>query len=527
MQSWAPWVLALGWFLIGSTSGPAVTGDPDGWKNPQPEQPEHLLIRDATVWTSGPEGRLEGTDVLVSSGIIRAIGADLEAPEGAVVVDAEGKHLTPGLIDAHSHSALIGGTNEATHTITAEVRIADVVNSESIQIYRQLAGGVTTINLLHGSANAIGGQNAVLKLRWGADPDGLLFSEAPQGVKFALGENPKQSNWNVDEARYPQTRQGVEQAIRQAFLAAQDYQRRWQEYEAVQAESSSGTSRRRGRNAEATPPVVPPRRDLQHEAVVEMLEGSRLIHSHSYRADEILMLLEVTQSFGTGVASFQHVLEGYKVADELAAHGAGASSFSDWWAYKYEVVDAIPYNGAIMWDRGVVVSYNSDSSELARRLNLEAAKAVRYGGVPQDEALKFVTVNPAKQLGIDTWVGSIEVGKHADLALWNGHPLSTYTLCEKTWVDGRLYFDREEDLQRRQALAEERHALMDAVRQLENASGDADASGDGANGGDVTAAMEGDEESSDPPSKPPEFSYLVWQDAHDSYCHMHDDGDHR
>lgn len=523
MQGWSAFFIALGWLLCASTPSSAVTGDPDGWKNSLPEQPEHLLIRDATVWTSGPEGRLEGTDVLVSSGIIQAVGADLEVPEGAVVVDADGKHLTPGIIDAHSHSMLIGGTNEATHTITAEVRIADVINSESVQIYRQLASGVTTVNLLHGSANAIGGQNAVLKLRWGADPDGLLFAEAPQGVKFALGENPKQSNWNVDEARYPQTRQGVEQAIRQAFLAAQDYQRSWQEYEAAQSEARSGVSnRRRGRSVESAPPAVPPRRDLQLEAVLEMLEGSRLIHSHSYRADEILMLLDLTKSFGIGVASFQHVLEGYKVADELAAHGAGASTFTDWWAFKYEVVDAIPYNGAIMWDRDVVVSFNSDSSELARRLNLEAAKAVRYGGVPQDEALKFVTVNPAKQLGIDEWVGSIEVGKHADLALWNGHPLSTYTLCEKTWVDGRLYFDRQEDLQSRQVLAEERRALMDAVRQLE-ASDEDDAEGEETN--------DEDEETNDEPPNEPTFSYLVWQDAHDTYCHMHDEddgrGDHR
>ena len=499
---WSIPLLALGLIFTLAMPGSAVTGDPDGWKNPLPEQPEHLLIRGATVWTSGPDGRLEGTDILVSSGIIRAVGPDLEAPEGAVVVDAEGKHVTPGLIDAHSHSALIGGTNEATHTVTAEVRIADVINSESIQIYRQLAGGVTTINLLHGSANAIGGQNAVLKLRWGADPGGLLFAEAPQGVKFALGENPKQSNWNVDEARYPQTRQGVEQAIRQAFLAAQDYQRGWQEYEASRAAEED--SRRRGRQADAAPPVVPPRRDLQLEAVTEMLDGSRLIHAHSYRADEILMLLDLTKSFGIGVASFQHVLEGYKVADELAAHGAGASSFSDWWAYKYEVVDAIPYNGAIMWDRDVVVSYNSDSSELARRLNLEAAKAVRYGGVPHEEALKFVTLNPAKQLGIDAWVGSVEVGKQADLALWNGHPLSTYTLCEKTWVDGRLYFDRDEDLKRREELAEERQALMDAVRKLDDDDAEGDAEG----------------------AESPELSYLAWQDAHDEYCYRHDDHVH-
>lgn len=509
------WTLAL---FISSAPLLAVTGDPDGWMNPQPEQPKHVLIQGATVWTSGPEGRLENADILISEGVIQSIGEGLEAPEGAQVVDAEGRHVTPGLIDAHSHSAIIGGVNEGTNIITAEVRIGDVINSESVQIYRQLAGGVTTINLLHGSANSIGGQNAVIKLRWGAGPDELLFREAPQGVKFALGENPKQSNWgDEDDLRYPQTRQGVEQSIRERFLAARDYQRRWQAFEADAAAAEGSKGRRRG-TAEA-PSKIAPRRDLQLDAVVEMLEGSRLIHSHSYRADEILMLIRLAETFGIRVASFQHVLEGYKVADELAAHGAGASTFSDWWAYKYEVVDAIPHNGAIMWDRDVVVSFNSDSSELARRLNLEAAKAVRYGGVPEDEALAFVTLNPAKQLGIDQWVGSLEVGKHADLAIWSGHPLSTYTLCEQTWVDGRLYFDRQADLEKREQLKQERLALMEKVRQAKNSSKDSEDSDA------EDAAPPSDEATATEPS--PEFSYLVWQDAHDEYCLGHGDDDHR
>ena len=511
-------VLTLAWGL--AIPGWGATGDPDGWKNPLPEQAEHLLIRGATVWTSGPEGRLEGADVLISKGVIQAIGQDLTAPVGARVVEAEGLHLTPGLIDAHSHSALIGGTNEGTNIVTAEVRIGDVINSESVQIYRQLAGGVTTINLLHGSANAIGGQNAVIKLRWGAGPDQLLFEEAPQGVKLALGENPKQSNWGVDEQRFPQTRQGVEQAIRQSFLAAQDYRRRWQEYEIAMASQGAGKGRRRGTAQPST--LVPPKRDLQLEAVVEMLDGSRLIHSHSYRADEILMLMRLAEAFGIRVASFQHVLEGYKVADELAAHGAGASTFSDWWAYKYEVVDAIPYNGAIMRDRGVVVSFNSDSSELARRLNLEAAKAVRYGEVPQEEALKFVTLNPAKQLGIDRWVGSLEVGKHADLALWSGHPLSTYSRCEKTWVDGRLYFDRQADLVSRQTLAEERQALMEEVRSLAESK----AADEKSKKGSEEGSDEGEgPESEDSDGPTPQPSYLLWQDSHDEYCWSAGDGD--
>jgi imidazolonepropionase-like amidohydrolase len=406
-----------------------------------------VVVQGATIWTSGPDGVLEDADLLVRDGKIVAVGHDLEVPDGAVVIDGAGKHVTPGIIDAHSHSAILGGVNEATNITTAEVRIADVIDSESIQIYRQLAGGVTTINLLHGSANAIGGQNAVIKLRWGAGPEELIFDAAPQGIKFALGENPKQSNWNPDERRFPQTRQGVEQAIRERFRAARDYRRRWDDYD-----DRPGGSR------------VPPRRDLQLEALLEILDGERLVHSHSYRADEILMLLRVAEDFGFRIASFQHGLEAYKVADEVAAQNAGASIFSDWWAYKYEVIDAIPYAGSILVDRGVVTSFNSDSSELARRLNLEAAKAVRYGGVPEPEALRLVTLNPAIQLGVDDRVGSLEPGKDADFAVWNGHPLSTYTLCLETWVDGRKYFDREAELAKREELATERRALFDKVR---------------------------------------------------------------
>lgn len=438
--------------LLAAVAGLATasTGDPAAWNNPTPEQPRHLLVRNATIWTSGPEGRLEGADLLVERGKIVRIGRNLAAPAGAVVVDATGKHVTPGLIDAHSHIAIRGGVNEGTHIVTAEVRIQDVINSDDINIYRQLAGGLTAANLLHGSANAIGGQNAVIKLRWGATPQGLLFEGAPPGIKFALGENPKQSNWNVQQRRFPQTRMGVEQVIREAFLAAQNYRRRWQEFERSKAADR-----------------VPPRRDLQMEALLEILEGKRLVHSHSYRADEILMLIRLAESLGFRVASFQHVLEGYKVAQEIARHGAGASSFSDWWAYKYEVIDAIPYNGAIMWERDVVVSFNSDSAELARRLNLEAAKAVRYGGVPEEEALKFVTLNPAIQLGIDHRVGSLEPEKDADFVLWSGHPLSTYTLCEQTWIDGRKYFDREDDLRRRKEREAERAALLAKIREEE------------------------------------------------------------
>ena len=425
---------------------PAVMGNTEAWRAPEPGAPAVVLVKNATVWTSAARGTLEHADLLVRGGKIAAVGAGLAAPAGAIVIDGTGKHVAPGIIDAHSHSAILGNVNECTHNVTAEVRIQDVINSESIQIYRQLAGGGTMMHLLHGSCNAIGGQCAVIKNKWGLPPDRLLFAPAPPTIKFALGENPKQSNWEPRPAtpRYPQSRGGVEQTIRDAFTAARDYGAAFAEWKA-------------GKRPE-------PRRDLQKEAVLEILQGKRLIHSHSYRQDEILMLMRVAEDFGIRVQTFQHVLEGYKVADEMAAHGASGSTFSDWWGYKFEVIDAIPYNGYLMWDRGVTVSYNSDSDELARRLNTEAAKAVKYGGVPRDQALRFVTLNPAKQLRIDDRVGSLEVGKDADFAIWSGSPLSPYSHCEQTWIEGRKYFDRAEDLAAREALARERAELIEKAR---------------------------------------------------------------
>lgn len=406
-----------------------------------PEQPEWLLVRGGTVWTSGPQGRLDDADLLVHRGKIEGVGRNLKAPTGAKIIDAKGRHVTPGLIDAHSHTAISRGVNEGTHAITAEVRIGDVIDATDIGIYRELAGGLTIANLLHGSANPIGGQNQVIKLRWGEDPEGLKFAGAPSGIKFALGENVKQSNWGDRyTSRYPQTRMGVEQSLRDTFLAARDYTE-------AQERDRGGTS-------------VPVRRDLQMEAIQEILQGKRLVHAHSYRQDEILMLARVSQEMKFRVATFQHVLEGYKVADAIAAIGAGGSSFSDWWGYKFEVVDAIPYNGVLMHDAGVLTSFNSDSDELARRLNTEAAKAVKYGGLPEVEALKFVTINPAKQLGIARQVGSLEVGKDADFVLWSGSPLSTYSRADQTWIEGRAYFDRERDLKLRTDAEREREALV-------------------------------------------------------------------
>ncbi len=333
-----------------------------------------ILVKNATIWTSGPEGRLEESDLLIKNGRIAKIGRGLKAPKGAVAIDAAGKHVTAGLIDCHSHVAISKGVNESASASTVEVRIGDVVNPVDINLYRQLAGGLTASNLLHGSANPMGGQNQVIKLRWGEDAEGLKFEGAKPGVKFALGENVKQSNWGDPHTkRYPQTRMGVEQFFRSNLRAAADYERKHREFAAGRL-------------------LVPPRRDLRMEATLEILNGERSIHIHSYRQDEILMFARLAAEEGLDVAAFQHILEGYKVADVLADIGAGGSSFADWWAYKFEVYDAIPYNGVLMHEQGVVVSFNSDDAELATRLNTEAAKAVKYGGLSEEEALKFVTL---------------------------------------------------------------------------------------------------------------------------------------
>ena len=426
-----------------------------------PEQAKHVFVQNATIWTSGPDGKLENADLLISKGKIAKVGSGLKAPSGAVVIDGTGKHVTAGIIDCHSHSATSGGVNEAGQAVTCEVGIESVLNPYDIALYRELAGGLTTINILHGSANPIGGQNAVIKLRWGGNADDMLFEGAKPGVKFALGENVKQSNWGDDyRTRYPQTRMGVEQIMRDRFLAAQEYQAEWENYK-----------KKKG--------VIPPRRDLELEALAEVLDGERLVHSHSYRQDEILMLVRIADDFGFQIGTFQHVLEGYKIAEALATHGAGASTFSDWWAYKFEVYDAIPHNGALMYEAGVLVSFNSDSNELARRMNLEAAKAVRYGGVPESDALKFVTLNPAIQLRIDDRVGSLEEGKDGDFVLWSGSPLSTYSICEQTWIDGRKYFDIETDKQMREQVMAERSRLVQLVLGGDDKSKDKDKSQSG------------------------------------------------
>ena len=415
-------------------------------------EPSAVVVRHATIWTEGPAGTLTDADLVVAGGKVVAVGKNLAAPAGALEIDGRGKHVSPGIIDAHSHTAIDDSSNEFTHNVTAEVRIRDVLDPFDVAIYRELAGGTTVANVLHGSANAIGGQSQVVKWRRGAGPDDLPFVGAPEVIKFALGENPKQSNFQNPHPRYPATRMGVADLIRERFLAARDYKRRQEEY--AKAAAVKGAH------------PIPVRRDLQLEALVEVLEGKRLIHCHSYRKDEILQMIRTAEEFGVKVAAFQHVLEGYKVADEIARHGAGASTFSDWWAYKFEVYDAIPYNGALMRERGVVVSFNSDSDELARRLNGEAAKAVKYGGVPPIDALAFVTINPAKQLGVEKRVGSLEPGKDGDFVIWNGDPLSAESVAQETWIEGRKYFDRAADLAKRPALEKERADLVAKAKAL-------------------------------------------------------------
>ena len=403
-----------------------------------PEALPAVLVRGATVWTSGPQGKMENADLLVVAGKITGIGPGLKAPANATVLDGKGMHVTPGIVDCHSHTAISKGVNEGSHAITCEVRVGDVVDATDIDIYRQLAGGVTAANLLHGSANPIGGQNQVVKFRWGALPEAMKLEGAMPGVKFALGENVKQSNWGEDHTtRYPQTRMGVEQLIRDRFRAGQ-------EYDAAQ-KSKSG---------------LPHRRDLQLEALSEIVNGKRLIHAHSYRQDEVLAFLYLTDEFKIKVGTLQHILEGYKVAGEIAQRGVGASTFADWWGYKFEAFDAIPHNAAMMKSQGVLTSVNSDSGDLARRLNTEAAKSMKYGGLSAEEALKLVTLYPAQQLRIDAKTGSLEAGKDADFVIWNGDPLSNYSRVEQTWIEGRKYFDRAEDAAAQKSFAAQREALV-------------------------------------------------------------------
>ena len=392
-----------------------------------------VAITNATILTAS-HGTIENGTVIIRNGKIAAVGKDLAVPAGAQVIDGKGKFIMPGIIDAHSHSSA-ESINEGSLSNTAMVRIEDVLREDAIGLYRSLAGGVTTLNVLHGSANTVGGQNAVVKLRWGLPVDSLLFAGAPPGIKFALGENVRQTNVPQTPGRtprYPRTRMGQEELLREVFTRAQEYQAEWKSYESAKAR----------RKDAKTPEPLPPKRDLQLDAMVEILEGKRLVHAHSYRSDEILMLLKVAKDFNFRIASLQHVLEGYKIGDEIAAAGTGASTFADNWAYKLEAFDAIPFNAALMAERGVKVSINSDSDERARRLYQEAAKAMKYGGASEEEAIRMITLNAAWQLGVDKLTGSIDVGKDADIAIFNGHPFAPASRVEMTLIDGRVFFDR-------------------------------------------------------------------------------------
>lgn len=417
---------------------------------------EVTVIRNATIMTESAKGTFKGS-ILVRDGKIAEVGENVTAPAGATIIDAAGQYVIPGIIDCHSHIAVDGGVNEGSVSVSSMVNIKDVINPEDIAIYRALAGGVTAANILHGSANSIGGQTIVLKMRWGKDAQGMIFEGAKPGIKFALGENPKRAGNSQGgrgatpvNLRYPATRMGVEDAIREAFNEAVAYKADWDKYDAA---------------VKAGQHPIPPRKDLKLESLKEVLEGKRYVHAHCYRADEILMLIRIADDYGFKIRTFQHVLEGYKVAKEIAAHGAGGSTFSDWWAYKEEAIDAIPYNAIVMEKKGVVVSLNSDDDELIRRLNTEAGKMVKYGGLTREDALAMVTKNPAIQLGVQDRVGTIEVGKDADIVIYDKDPLSEYSKVQKVLIDGTKYFDRDLEVSGRPAKDAEKKKLLDKEKQ--------------------------------------------------------------
>ncbi|XWW46168.1 amidohydrolase family protein [Fibrella sp. USSR17] len=433
-----------------------------GMGNAQKPQAQTTLIKNATVWTNEAAGVQANMDVLVTDGKIAQIGKNLPAPASGSVIDGTGKHLTNGIIDEHSHIALVS-INEGSQSSTAEVRMSDAINPDDVNIYRQLAGGVTSSQLLHGSANAIGGQSAIVKLKWGEPASNMLIKGADGFIKFALGENVKQSSAQpAGQVRFPVTRMGVEQVYMDHFMRAKEYAKAWADYNAQVAAPT------KGKKATNTSTLEMPRRDIELDALSEILAKKRFITCHSYVQSEINMLLKVADSLGFKVNTFTHILEGYKVADKMAKHGVGGSSFADWWAYKMEVKDAIPYNAALMSREGVTVSINSDDAEMARRLNQEAAKTVLYGGMTEEDAWKMVTLNPAKLLHLDSRMGSIKTGKDADLVLWNNHPLSIYARPEFTMIEGAIYYSRESDDKNRVTMEAERARLIQKMLQAKS-----------------------------------------------------------
>tara|TARA_B100000242_G_scaffold240101_1_gene180106 strand:+ start:9 stop:3011 length:3003 start_codon:yes stop_codon:yes gene_type:complete len=411
-----------------------------------------VVFKNATVWTNDKQGVILNTDVIIHNGKILAIGtmlnpSDFLNEKNYMIIDASDMHLTSGIIDEHSHIAISKGVNESSQSVTAEVSIGDVIKPDDHNIYRQLAGGTVAAQLLHGSANPIGGQSAIVKLRWGSSAEEMKINDAAGFIKFALGENVKQSNWgDFEKIRFPQTRMGVEQVFYDAFYRALEYEKEWKEYNSL--------SLREKKN------IAAPREDIELNVLVEILNSERFITCHSYVQSEINMLMHVADSLGFTINTFTHILEGYKVADKMKRHGAGGSTFSDWWAYKYEVNDAIPHNASLLNDAGVVTAINSDDAEMGRRLNHEAAKAVKYGGASEEDAWKMITLNPAKLLHLDDRMGSITVGKDADVVLWNGNPLSVYSKVLQTYVDGKLMFDIEIDKKMRERDLKERMRII-------------------------------------------------------------------
>ena len=417
-----------------------------------------LVIKNTTLWTNEAEGIMENATVVCFDGKIIIVSKNnVVIPPNAIIVDGKGMHLTSGIIDEHSHIAISKGVNEGGQTITAEVSIADVVNPDDINIYRQLAGGVTAAQLLHGSANTIGGQSALIKLKWGSSPDEMIIPNAPKFIKCALGENVKQSNWgDYSTVRFPQTRMGVEQVFYDGFVRAAAYKKEWNTFLLSKKTENS----------------ITPRKDLELEVLCEILSGERKITCHSYVQSEINMLMKVADSMGFTVNTFTHILEGYKLADKMKEHGVGASTFSDWWAYKFEVNDAIPYNAALMNQQGLVVAINSDDAEMGRRLNQEAAKSVKYGGMSEIDAWKMVTLNPSKLLHLDDRMGSVRVGKDADLVLWSDNPLSINAIVQMTVIDGKILFSLEEDKLSQSRNKVERARLTSLMLSQNKSNGD-------------------------------------------------------
>ena len=391
------------------------------------------VLRNAMIWTNEEEGIIENGSILFKDGKIEFVGTgNYSIPANAIEIDCKGMHITSGIIDEHSHIAISKGVNESGQAVSAEVSIADVVRNDDINIYRQLSGGVTVSQLLHGSANPIGGKSAIIKLKWGYSPKEMLVKDMPKFIKFALGENVKQSNWGDHQTvRFPQTRMGVEQVFYDAFIRAEEYKNKWKNYHAM---SSKKLERKN---------IPKPAIDLELETVWEVKNGERFVSCHSYVQSEINMLMKVADSMGFTINTFTHILEGYKLADKMAAHGAGGSTFSDWWAYKYEVKDAIPFNANLMQEQGVVVAINSDDAEMGRRLNQEAAKSIKYGGMAEEDAWKMVTLNPAKLLHLDDRMGSLKKGKDADIVIWTDNPLSIKAQVSKTFIDGELLYDAQ------------------------------------------------------------------------------------